>query len=41
MRVSKRSPVHKGASASQFRKGVQRTKAANLPRTVMRGGWRL
>lgn len=41
MRVSKRMPVHKAKSAASFRHGVSRTKAANLPRTVMRGGWRL
>lgn len=36
-----RRPVNKVASAGKFRKSVGRTKAANLPRTVMRGGWRL
>lgn len=37
----RRVPVNKRASASNFKKSVGRTKAANLPRTVMRGGWRL
>lgn len=36
-----RSHVNKRTSARKFRKQVSRTKAANLPRTIMRGGWRL
>lgn len=39
--MSKRFGVNKGASAHKFRKQVGHTKAANLPRQVMRGGWRL
>lgn len=41
MRPVKRSGVNKAASAAQFRGNTTRTKAANLPRTPMRGGWRL
>lgn len=41
MRPVKRSHVNKATSAHSFKKSVGRTKAANLPRTVMRGGWRL
>lgn len=41
MRPSKRSGVSKRVSAGEFKKNVGRTKSANLPRTVMRGGWRL
>ncbi|UOK21023.1 DNA binding protein [Chifec microvirus UA13_14] len=37
----KRFGVNKGHSASKFKHNVSRTKAANLPRQVMRGGWRL
>lgn len=36
-----RKSVNKSVSAHKFRKSVGRTKAANLPRQVMRGGWRL
>lgn len=41
MRPTKRGFVNKGKSSGQFKKNVSRTKAANLPRTPMRGGWRL
>lgn len=41
MRPSSRSMVNKGASSAKFRSNVGKTKAANLPRTPMRGGWRL
>lgn len=41
MRPVYRSGVSKKHSAGKFRHNVSRTKAANLPRTVMRGGWRL
>lgn len=37
----RRAPVSKAVSARKFRKNVSKTKAANLPRTPMRGGWRL
>lgn len=37
----KRFMVNKGHSAKQFRGNVGRTKSANMPRQVMRGGWRL
>lgn len=36
----KRFNVNKSHSAAKFRGNVSRTKAANLPRTVMRGGIR-
>jgi len=39
--MSKRFGVNKGASASKFKRHVSTTKAVNLPRQVMRGGWRL
>lgn len=39
--MAHRNPVNKRASAGKFRKQTQYTKANNLPRTVMRGGWRL
>lgn len=41
MRPVKRSYVNKSASAGQFKRNIQRTKSANIPRTPMRGGWRL
>lgn len=41
MRPVKRGFVNKQRSASKFKKDVGRMKSANLPRTVMRGGWRL
>jgi len=37
----KRFGVSKGRAAAKFRGQVQRTKAPNINRTVMRGGWRL
>lgn len=37
----KRYPVHKGRSARQFKLQIARTKAPNINRQVMRGGWRL
>lgn len=39
--MSRRFGVSKRSSAHHFKNNVQRTKAANLPRTIMRGGWRL
>jgi len=41
MRPLKRNNVSKGGSAQKFRKNVSHTKKVNLPRTVMRGGYRL
>lgn len=41
MRPVSRSKPNKAVSAGKFRHSVGRTKAANLPRQVMRGGWRL
>lgn len=41
MRPSKRKPVHKAASASQFRRNVSRTHRINHSATPMRGGFRL
>lgn len=41
MRPVQRSHVNKGKSARHFRKSVSRTKAANMAKTPMRGGWRL
>lgn len=41
MRPIKRNSVNKKHSAKVFKRNVGHTKAANLPRTVMRGGWRL
>ncbi|WNK14357.1 MAG: hypothetical protein [Microvirus sp.] len=40
-REVKRMSVDKGRSAKQFRGNVSNTKRINLPRTVMRGGYRL
>ncbi|QXP08591.1 MAG: hypothetical protein [Arizlama microvirus] len=37
----KRHHVNKAHSAKKFRHSISRTKAANLPRTIMRGGYRL
>lgn len=37
----KRHRVNKAHSASKFKHSISRTKAANLPRSVMRGGYRL
>lgn len=41
MRPSRRSPVNKSGSAKQFRRNSERTKAANMQPTPMRGGFRL
>lgn len=41
MPYTKRSSVSKFRSASKFKHNVSRTKAANLPRVPMRGGWRM
>jgi len=41
MRPVKRSSVHKGHSAKQFKRNVQHTKAPNIAGAPMRGGWRL
>lgn len=41
MSYLKRRPVNKRKSARSFRKGVSRTKAANVNRSPQRGGWRL
>lgn len=41
MKPLKRKPVNKHASAKKFRKGVSKTKLANLVKAPMRGGWRL
>lgn len=37
----KRIPVNKSRSAGKFRGQVSSTKAVNMPRSVMRGGYRL
>ena len=37
----KRMRVNKYRSAKAFKKGVKRTKAANLRGNPMRGGWRM
>lgn len=39
--MAKRFGVSKAHSASKFRGQVGQTKKVNLPRQVMRGGWRL
>lgn len=39
--MSKRFGVNKGRSARKFKSQVSHTKVVNLPRQVMRGGWRL
>lgn len=39
--MAKRFGVNKSRSADKFRGDSRRTKQVNLPRTVMRGGWRL
>lgn len=36
----RRSPVNKSASAAKFRGHIQRTKAPNIQRNPMRGGFR-
>jgi len=41
MRPISRGGVSKRKSARKFRSQVSRTKAANIPRMPMRGGWRL
>ncbi len=41
MRPLNRKSVSKYKSAKTFRKTATKTKAANLPITPMRGGWRL
>lgn len=41
MKPSKRAPVNKSSSARGFRGDVGRTKAANVAKSPMRGGWRL
>lgn len=41
MRPVRRHGVHKGRSASQFRRNTRRTKAANMKGAPMRGGIRL
>jgi len=38
---SKRSHVHKGKSAQQFRHNVGTTHPKNMAMRPMRGGWRL
>lgn len=37
----KRFSVNKGRAARSFRKNVGMTKAVNMARAPMRGGWRL
>lgn len=37
----RRKSVNKYSSAQKFRNNAERTKKLNLPRTVMRGGFRL
>ncbi|WNK14663.1 MAG: hypothetical protein [Microvirus sp.] len=37
----RRMPVNKAKSARSFRRGVGRTKAANIAKAPMRGGYRL
>lgn len=41
MRPLSRGGVNKGRSARRFRGQIGRTKAANMSRGLMRGGWRL
>lgn len=41
MSPSRRIPVKKSSSVRLFQKNTNRTKAANLVNTPMRGGWRL
>lgn len=41
MKPVKRSPVHKGRSAKEFRRNVSRTKGMNVGPGPMRGGIRL
>lgn len=39
--MARRFSVNKGASARKFRGQIGRTKAPNVNRQTMRGGWRL
>lgn len=41
MRVLQRKPVHKAASASNFRHHVSQTHRRNVSPPPRRGGWRL
>lgn len=41
MRPVSRRHVNKRHSAKKFRKGISKTKAANMSIMPMRGGWRL
>lgn len=41
MRPLKRGFVNKSRSAGKFRRDSQHSKAANMARAPMRGGWRL
>lgn len=41
MRPLKRFGENKGRSAGKFRRNVSHTKAPNLQKGLMRGGWRL
>lgn len=41
MKPLQRKPVNKSYSAKKFRKGVSKTKLANVVANPMRGGWRL
>lgn len=39
--VTRRKPVNKKRSVSEFASNTKRTKAANIKAGPMRGGWRL
>ena len=39
--MKRRFGINKGHSARKFKRQVQRTKTANINRSIMRGGWRL
>ena len=41
MKSSYRKPVNKARSAQKFRRHVAQTKAPNVSKAPMRGGWRL
>lgn len=41
MRPVSRHGVNKGRSAGKFRGQMRRTKAPNMAKGLMRGGWRL
>lgn len=41
MRPMSRHGVNKGRSAGKFRKQADRTKAPNIAKGLMRGGWRM